>query len=674
MVPVVAALLLLVVRHDMARTVLVAAAALLVAALALVLAAQYLFAPTSFVVHDAELINYLALAISLMCCLYILWRGIKARNYLAILLAAVQATLVFAYEIFFAHDAVITTDLYIDKLSVIMALIIGVIGGGICIYALGYMRDYQEHREQEGAAITASGEPSRIAEALELVCDRRHIFFAVIFVFLGAMFALIFSNRLSWLLTAWEVTTVCSFALIGYSRTEEATKNSFKAVIINLAGGLAFVLALILLAGEGSRIYELDMLIIAGAEGAVTLPIVLIAFAGLTKAAQMPFQGWLLGAMVAPTPVSALLHSSTMVKAGVFLLIKLSPAFGWNIPGLFVLTVGGLTYLLCSALAISQSNSKRVLAYSTVATLGLIACCAGVGTPEAAWAAIFLLVFHALAKALLFCCMGTAEHHLGSRSIEAMDNIFVRMPFLATAMAVGMMAMFIAPMGMLVSKWAALVSIAQTGHFEVLFILAFGSALIFTFWAKWLGKVLAIGDATGKIATKISRPERTTLIAFVVLLLCVTLATPVISELVVLPYLRETGLEFGLVSWIMASDALGYDNLVIMSIILVVLMALLAVQLIRRRHTPNDTVFLSGVGAAKLDETKNGSGESANGSGESARGFYDSFGEVRVSTQRNWYLEQVFGEKAFGRAATILLAVVVGLYLVLGVVAELIIL
>ena len=133
----------------------------------------------------------------------------------------------------------------------------------------------------------------------------------------------------------------------------------------------------------------------------------------------MPFHTWLLGAMVAPTPTSALLHSSTMVKAGVFLLIKLSPIFlVCPVAAVMTILVGGLTFLLCSFMAISQTNAKRVLAYSTIANLGLIVACAGVGTPEAVWAATFLVLFHAVAKSLLFLCVGTAEHHIGSRDIS----------------------------------------------------------------------------------------------------------------------------------------------------------------------------------------------------------------------------------------------------------------
>lgn len=122
----------------------------------------------------------------------------------------------------------------------------------------------------------------------------------------------------------------------------------------------------------------------------------------------------------------------------------------------------------------------------------MITACAGVGTAEAIWAAIFLVIFHAIAKSLLFLCVGTAEHHIGSRDIEDMDLLFERMPRLSRMMIVGIMIMFLAPFGMLVAKWATLVTFVDTRQFALLLMLAFGSAATFMFWAKWIGKLAGI--------------------------------------------------------------------------------------------------------------------------------------------------------------------------------------
>lgn len=652
-IPLVTALLLLVLRNDTVRTVLVITSVVLMSALAVLLTLGYLASPEGFVVPFADNLHYVTLGTSLACCVYIIYRGIRDSNRLVLALAGIQAALVLFYELALYPDVAIQADLYVDQFAIIMALIIAFIGGGICVYALSYMRDHQDHLNHEAQSL-ATKDPSLVKEALRLTRDRRHIFFAILFLFLGAMFAVVFCNRLSWLLAGWEVLTLCSFVLIGYTRTAEATKNSFRAAAINVSGGVAFTLALILLASGATPVFELDVLVSTAAGGVLVLPVMLIAFACMTKAAQMPFQSWLLGAMVAPTPVSALLHSATMVKAGVYILLKLAPALGWTIPGSFVLIIGGLTFLGCTALSISQSNAKRVLAYSTVANLGLIACCAGIGTPEAAWAGIFLLVFHAAAKALLFCCVGTAEHHLGSRDIERLDNIFVRMPWIASCLALGMMAMFIAPFGMLVSKWATIVSIAQSGHFELLFILAFGSAMTFVVWAKWLGKVLAIGKPDLKGVVRAAKDELFSLTLLAFLLVITTLGLPYLSEFFVVPYLMGTGLALGSSMWESATNVLGSDNLIIMSIIFMAMLALLAVQLIRKRPTPNDTVYLAGVGTSSED-----------------RSYQNSLGEVALAGQRNWYMDKIFGEGAIGRQATIMIAAVMALFFILGIVQEL---
>ena len=236
----------------------------------------------------------------------------------------------------------------------------------------------------------------------------------MLFVFLSAMFGLVFSNNLVWILFFWEITTFCSFVLIGYSQTEEATSNAFLALSMNLLGGVAFAAALIYIASmdPSGRLLELNTLIYSGLVFAI-IPAVLICFAGLTKAAQLPFSSWLLGAMVAPTPVSALLHSSTMVKAGVYIIVRFAPVLMGTTEGLMIALIGGITFLLASCMAISQSNAKRVLAYSTIGNLGLIVACAGVGTYNLMWVAILLMIFHAVAKSLLFLCVGTVENRIG---------------------------------------------------------------------------------------------------------------------------------------------------------------------------------------------------------------------------------------------------------------------
>ncbi len=439
------------------------------------------------------------------------------------------------------------------------------------------------------------------------------------FLFLAAMFGIVVSNNLTWLYFFWEITTLCSFFLIGFTKTQEAINNSFKALIMNLLGGLGFALAIIVM-GKYYGTLELNQLLAMGTMGvSVVLPVALLAFAGITKAAQMPFNSWLLGAMVAPTPTSALLHSSTMVKAGVFLIVKLAPVLGWNLAGIMVMLVGGITFLMASFAAISQSNAKRVLAYSTVANLGLIVACGGIGTYAAVWAAIMLIIFHAVTKSLLFLCVGTAEHNIGSRDIEDMDGLFGRMPKLATFMIIGISGMFLAPLGMLISKWAAMKAFVDSGNVLLVMMIVFGSAATLFYWTKWLGKMVAIMAKRENIQGNVHKEEWLVLTSLTVLTVVICLIFPVMSTYLIVPYLTTVYSS-------VATLALSSGNMYLMSgmLAIVVLLPLLFYGKTNKKIVP---IYMAGANAGD-DLTFHGSMEK----------------DVSVSL-RNWYMEDYFNEK-----------------------------
>jgi len=197
--------------------------------------------------------------------------------------------------------------------------------------------------------------------------------------------------------------------------------------------------------------------------------------------------------MVAPTPVSALLHSSTMVNAGVFLIIKLSPAYAGTNLGTAIAIYGGFTFLITSAIAVTQSNAKRVLAYSTIANLGLIICSAGLGTSVAISAAIILLMFHAISKGLLFLCTGQIEHTIGSRDIEDMQGLIHKAPVLTLITCFGLISMILPPFGVLVTKLISIESSASNPIVAIFLVL--GSALTTLYYIKWLGSLLSYPES-----------------------------------------------------------------------------------------------------------------------------------------------------------------------------------
>lgn len=609
--PLVVAALLLIFRQNKVRNAIVWVASIVIMAASIVFVAMNIGTPGQYFLFESVVVDWASIAISVIVGAIVIFYSVKYRRFWVLGLAAIQLIGTLIFEFGCAHDIVCTRGLYVDSLSLIMTLIIGLVGAGICIYSIGYMEDFQAEHKHEA--------------------DRRPRFFALMFIFLAAMYAIIFCNNLIWLYAGWEITTVCSFLLIGYTRTEEAIANAFRQIVMNMVGGIAFLAALFFMVLEFNTVDFLDFIVIGTfAPALVVFPLTCLSLAGMTKAAQMPFHTWLLGAMVAPTPTSALLHSSTMVKAGVFMLIKCAPIYAVSFgPSIFVILVGGLTFLFCSFLAISQVNAKRVLAYSTIANLGLITACAGVGTAEAIWAAIFLVIFHAIAKSLLFLCVGTAEHHIGSRNIEDMDTLFERMPKLARLMMLGIMIMFIAPFGMLIAKWATLITLIGTRQIALILMLAFGSAATFMFWAKWLGKLAGIASEPDNVEVTVHKSEWLSLALMAVLAVLACALIPVISNFMVEPYVSSI---LG-----MSIQPIRDENLYLSTIIVLFMVIMMFGVLRKNTKAKKVSVYLSGVSVEN-----------------ESRVYLNALSKPQEATARNWYMEDWFGEAKLTPVGTII--------------------
>ncbi len=466
---------------------------------------------------ESHVINAFMLAGEVFIAAFIVYISIRAKRILPILLVVAQLLIMVTFEVTTGGTIQVEHSLFVDKFSIIMALIVGIIGSAICLYGIGYMPEYHEHHKE--------------------VKDRRRYFAFLMYLFLSAMFGIVFSNNLLWLFFFWEITTICSALLIGYRDDRQSVESSFRALNMNLLGGLVFAVGLVYL-GSSSGILELDKLIRLDQSYAL-LPAVCLAFAGLVKSAQFPFCSWLTGAMVAPTPVSALLHSSTMVKAGVYIILRVAPVMDNTIAAKMLMLIGGVSFLVTALMAISQSNAKKVLAYSTISNLGLIVACAGINTPAAVWSALLLIIFHAVAKSLLFLCVGIIEYKLGSRDIEDMDYLIMRLPKLTAVMMIGMAGMFLAPFGMIISKFVTLKAFVDTNP-GMAVILAYGSAATVFFWTKWMGKIMSIRHGESEVVEhRVSRWEWITLDILAFSTVAVCLAFPVISSGLVDPYLTE---------------------------------------------------------------------------------------------------------------------------------------
>jgi ech hydrogenase subunit A len=401
--------------------------------------------------------------------LLFLYFGFKHNSLLVKIFSILQLLFILFIDFFLLKGGSATPVFYCDNLSLLMVLIVSVVGSLIAFQAIPYMKNHEEHLQQ-----SPSKQPG---------------FFLVIFLFLGAMNGLVLANDLMFVYFFFEMTTLCSFLLIRHDQTERAIKNAVRALWMNSLGGIAFALALILILIQFQSTDMQRLVQLPPAVGFYLLALALICVAAFVKSAQFPFQSWLLGAMVAPTPVSALLHSSTMVKIGVYLVLRFSPALENTFLGLCVALIGSFSFLSAAALAVGQSNGKKVLAYSTISNLGLIFACAGINTPEAFTAGVFLILFHAPIKALLFLSVGTIEQHIASRDIEDMRGLYAKMPLTALITVFGVVMMLMPPFGLLFSKWMAIQAAAKNPLYIIL--LATGSALTVMYWARWAGTLMS---------------------------------------------------------------------------------------------------------------------------------------------------------------------------------------
>ncbi|KAF1029683.1 MAG: Na(+)/H(+) antiporter subunit A [Pseudomonas sp.] len=262
-------------------------------------------------------------------------------------------------------------------------------------------------------------------------------FFAFFLAFMGAMLGLVISGNLIQIVFFWELTSLFSFLLIGYwHHRADARRGAYMALMVTGAGGLC-LLAGVMLLGHIVGSYDLDQVLAAGdqirAHSLYPVMLALVLVGALSKSAQFPFHFWLPHAMAAPTPVSAYLHSATMVKAGVFLLARLWPSLSgseewfWIVGG-----AGALTLLLGAYCAMFQNDLKGLLAYSTISHLGLITLLLGLNSPLAAVAAVFHILNHATFKASLFMAAGIIDHESGTRDIRKLSGLVRLIPFTAT--------------------------------------------------------------------------------------------------------------------------------------------------------------------------------------------------------------------------------------------------
>ncbi|WP_433627640.1 Na+/H+ antiporter subunit A [Nocardia sp. CA-120079] len=332
-------------------------------------------------------------------------------------------------------------ELRFDSLAAIMSALVLGIGAVILAYCARYFED---------------DEP------------RLQVFAAQLVAFAGAMFGLVSSDNMLLLFVFWEMTTVLSFLLVGHHAEQAVSRRAaIQALLVTGAGGLAMLVGIVIL-GQVSGSYLLSDLLAGPPSGiAVDVAVVLLLVGALSKSAIVPLHFWLPGAMAAPTPVSAYLHAAAMVKAGVYLVARLAPAFAespaWH-P--LILTLGVASMVLAGLRSLQVPDLKLVLAFGTVSQLGFLIMLVGLGTPDAALAGAALIVAHALFKACLFMVVGIIDHGAGTRDLRELSGLGRRAPVLCGVAVLAALSMAgIAPLLGFVGKESALAAVLDADVF-----------------------------------------------------------------------------------------------------------------------------------------------------------------------------------------------------------------
>ncbi len=358
----------------------------------------------------------------------------------------------------------------IDDLAKVMFLLINMVGGAIGLFSIRYL-------EEE-----------------KMSPRRKALFQSYLYIFLAVMSLAVSANSLLIFFLCFEITTLFSFLLIGFRKDAQAKHNANRALWMNQIGGVAILLGVIYSIQYYNTLYFSDLLALANPY--FMLPFAYIAMAAFVKAASMPFNSWLLGAMVAPTPVSAMLHSATMVKIAPFLILKLSPVIAGTVLGSYITLIGSAVFVVGSFLALSKDFFKEILGLSTIALLGLMIALATIESAQTFFIVTTLMLFHGISKAMLFLSAGILEKEFHYKFVNDFKDLFTRSPLLLTFILFGFASLTLPPFGVFMGKLMAIellsASILENPLYLIaLVFLAVGSTLLVLLYFKVTATLIA---------------------------------------------------------------------------------------------------------------------------------------------------------------------------------------
>jgi ech hydrogenase subunit A len=481
-VPVIVSGLVLILPKSLSR-ILIIATSFILSGISL-----YLFITLNEPYHFGvpHYMNEVVTGADMMLLLYFGWVAIRRKSWLVGLMSILQlGALLYLLTIIPRVDEM---QFMVDKLSVFMFLLINVISSLISIYSLQYID------EEDCSAL------------------RKKYFLSILFWFIAVMNLIVSSDNMEYFFLFFELTTLASFLLIEFRKDETSVKNALTALWMNQMGGLAILVAIFFITNNGYGAATFSNLLAHSSASGILLPLALFSIAALIKGAQMPFSKWLLGAMVAPTPVSALLHSSTMVKIAPFIILRLSPALKDTPVASVVIALTGFVFIAAAIGALSQDNFKRILAHSTIALLALMIMMGAVGTPVTLVASLTLIFFHGISKCMLFLNAGILERVFHFKQASDMDKLGETGPFTSFVITIGFMSLLLPPFGAFIGKWFSIETMGTLALHQkllgalVITAIACGGALLSLLYFKVLGLLIARTGNQDKIKFEKTKP------------------------------------------------------------------------------------------------------------------------------------------------------------------------
>ncbi len=468
--PLIIALILLSVKGDKARGILVSAAAIIMTAGSVAVAVIYFASGKQSFGFDSWFTEYIVMAASALLAIFIIYICLKNRRYLPAVFCMIQTVAFIVFGMVEGYSIKVENDISADRFSMIMLIVTAVAGGLIAAYALGYMKKFHDRYPD--------------------VKDRRNVFFFSMFISVASVMGLVVSNNVAIMYLFWELIVLMAYVMASYSRGKTAETYAFRGFTVNMLGGAFFVAGIVIL-GTVFGTLEIDTMILTGSVygDVVAIPALFFALTGMLMSVQMPFGGWFVRTFDAPAPAKAFMSSVTLVNGGIFITVKLSAVLGIsNFAGITVMIVGGITFFTASVCAAASGDIRKTTAFSTAAVCGLAVALSGLGSPKGVWSCIMIMILHTFAKSLILMSEGNIMiDYEGSE--KGMENFSRgrRKSYLCMLTGAAVMIISFLELALLRNNVAA--SVTDSGNILLMAMTAFGCGAVIAFGMKMIGKL-----------------------------------------------------------------------------------------------------------------------------------------------------------------------------------------